>query len=468
MKKQKILLLSDDLRLHSGVGTMSRMIVEGTIDKFDWVQMAGAVKHPEAGTTANMSEDISKKTGVKDASLMLYPVSGYGNEKILREVINMEKPDIIVHFTDPRFWGWLYNMEQELRQTIPLGYINIWDDLPFPHWNESAYESCDVLMAISKQTYNINKHVCQRKPRVEGIDLFYTPHGINENEYFPITGFDVEFDKFKKSSLPDLDLEFVAFFNSRNIRRKGPSDLIAGFKTFRDGLPKDKQNKVALILHTDPVDENGTDLPAVVRALDPEMIVIFSTQKLPPIALNYLYNLADVVCNPSSAEGFGLTHMEAIMSGTPTIATVCGGLQDQMGFRNKDGEFITVKDFTAEVPSNSTGLMGEQHGPWTYPLWPNPSMQGSPMTPYIYDSRPTTEDITTALKFWYNAGDEERKRCGLIGRDWAIENGFTAKNMADDTAHAIKTCIDNFKPRERFTIINTQDKRPVYPSGALI
>ena len=468
MKKQKILLLSDDLRLHSGVGTMSRMIVEGTVDRFDWVQMAGAVKHPEAGKMSDMSEEISKKTGVTDASLKLYPVTGYGTEKLLREVISMETPDMIVHFTDPRFWGWLYNMEQELRQTIPLGYINIWDDLPFPHWNESAYESCDVLMAISKQTYNINKHVCQRKPRVEGVDLFYTPHGIDENEYFPITGFDVEFDKFKKTSLPDLDLEFIAFYNSRNIRRKGPSDLIAGFKVFRDSLPKEKQNKVALVMHTDPVDENGTDLPAVVRALDPDMIVIFSTQKLPPIALNYLYNIADVVCNPSSAEGFGLTHMEGIMSGTPTIATVCGGLQDQMGFRNKDGEFITVKDFTAEVPTNSTGLMGEQHGPWTYPLWPNPSMQGSPMTPYIYDSRPTTEDITTALKFWYNAGDEERKRCGLIGRDWAIENGFTAKGMSDDTALAISTCLENFKPTRKYSIINTQDERPVYPSGALI
>ena len=46
-------------------------------------------------------------------------------------------------------------------------YYNIWDDLPFPHWNESAYESCDMLMAISQQTYNINKNVCVRKPRIE-------------------------------------------------------------------------------------------------------------------------------------------------------------------------------------------------------------------------------------------------------------------------------------------------------------
>ena len=35
--KKKILLLSDDLRMSSGVGTMSREIVMGTIDKYDWV-----------------------------------------------------------------------------------------------------------------------------------------------------------------------------------------------------------------------------------------------------------------------------------------------------------------------------------------------------------------------------------------------------------------------------------------------
>ena len=38
-KKKKILLLSDDLRMSSGVGTMSREIVMNTADKYDWVQI---------------------------------------------------------------------------------------------------------------------------------------------------------------------------------------------------------------------------------------------------------------------------------------------------------------------------------------------------------------------------------------------------------------------------------------------
>ena len=120
--KKKILLLSDDLRMASGVGTMSREIVVGTVDKYDWVQIGGAIKHPEQGRIFDISEDIQKETGVEDASVRVYPVDGYGNPQQLREVIELEKPDAIMIYTDPRFWIWLYEMEHELRQSIPIFY----------------------------------------------------------------------------------------------------------------------------------------------------------------------------------------------------------------------------------------------------------------------------------------------------------------------------------------------------------
>ena len=49
MAKRTIMLLSDDLRMSSGVGTMSREIVLGTLQHYNWVQIGGAIKHPEAG-----------------------------------------------------------------------------------------------------------------------------------------------------------------------------------------------------------------------------------------------------------------------------------------------------------------------------------------------------------------------------------------------------------------------------------
>ena len=104
----------------------------------------------------------------------------------LKQVMMMEKDvEAILHYTDPRFWGWLYQMEHELRQNIPIFYYNIWDDLPYPRWNEPFYESCDLIMNISKQTHNIVQNVCQKKERTDW-DSTYVPHGINEDHFYPV------------------------------------------------------------------------------------------------------------------------------------------------------------------------------------------------------------------------------------------------------------------------------------------
>ncbi len=155
--KRKILLLSDDLRMNSGIATMSRTFVLGTLNHFDWVQIGGAIKHPEAGKIVDMSESCRKDFGIPDASLKIYPTDGYGNQEMLRQILLIEKPDAILHYTDPRFWQWLYQMEAEIRQEMPIFYYAIWDDLPVPMWNAPFYESCDLIMGISKQSCYIHK-----------------------------------------------------------------------------------------------------------------------------------------------------------------------------------------------------------------------------------------------------------------------------------------------------------------------
>ena len=232
MSKKKILLLSDDLRMSSGVGTVSKNFVLGTLDKYDWVQAGGAIKHPEEGKVVDMNDSVRKETGVEDASLKIYPISGYGNQELLRNLINIENPDAILHYTDPRFWGWLYAMEHELRHTTPIMYYNIWDDLPFPHWNEPFYESCDALMAISKQTYNINKHVCQNKPRVEGVDLNYVQHGIDEQLFKPISKESKEYLELKQNVLNNKDYDFIAFFNNLELKNNNQAMVSLHFDQF--------------------------------------------------------------------------------------------------------------------------------------------------------------------------------------------------------------------------------------------
>lgn len=162
-KKKKILLLSDDIRFNSGISTMSRELVLGTVHKYDWIQLAGALNHPEKGKIVDMSEAANKMLNRNDCYIKLYPIDGYGNEDTLFTIMELEHPDAIMHFTDPRFWQWLYLIEKQIRAKIPLTYLNIWDDLPYPLYNRPFYESCDALLSISKQTYNINKWVLSPK-----------------------------------------------------------------------------------------------------------------------------------------------------------------------------------------------------------------------------------------------------------------------------------------------------------------
>jgi hypothetical protein len=67
-QRKKILFLSDDMRIHSGIGVMSREIVEQTCGVFNWVQVGAAVNHPESGKIVDISEDVSRITGTEDPS----------------------------------------------------------------------------------------------------------------------------------------------------------------------------------------------------------------------------------------------------------------------------------------------------------------------------------------------------------------------------------------------------------------
>ena len=454
MAKRTIMLLSDDLRMSSGVGTMSREIVLGTLQHYNWVQIGGAIKHPEAGKIVDMTESVREETGVDDAELTIYPTSGYGNQEIVRDLIVRHQVDALLIYTDPRFWGWLFQMEHEIRQHIPIYYYNIWDDLPYPMYNRNFYDSVDLLMNISKQTVNIVKNV---RTEYEDWQVTYVPHGCNTEAFYPITSLHDEWEELKsfRAGLADKDIEFIVLYNSRNIRRKMPGDVVLAFKTFCDMLPKEKADKCCLLMHTQPRDENGTDLPELVKAVAPDVKVYFSDSKLDNKHMNFLYNMADVTINISSNEGWGLSTTESLLTETPIIVNVTGGLQDQCGFKKEDGSYITVDDYTTEWGSNHDGRYKEC-GEWAKPVFPSSiSLVGSIPTPYIFDDRCRWDDAADKIKEWYDAGDDERKRCGELGKEYAFSKkaGMTAEMMCQNFIDKMDTAFDKWTPRNRYEIV---------------
>lgn len=457
-KRKKILLICDDIRVHSGVATVAREIVVHTSQHFNWVNIGGSITHPEAGKRLDLSQSNNEITGLKDSSVFIYPVNEYGNPDILRQLIKMENPDAIMLITDPRYFVWVFMMENEIRKNIPITYLNIWDDYPAPLYNKAYYEACDLLMGISKQTVNINRLVLG--DRANDRMLRYIPHGLNHEVFKPLDKNDSNLKEFKKQLFKGKEYNFALLFNSRNIRRKQIPDTLLAYRHFIDQLPIEEAKKCCLVLHTERVSDHGTDLEAVIELLlnGDQYNVIFTDAKFDPIQMNMLYNSTDCQILLTSNEGWGLSLTEAILAGNPIIANVTGGMQDQMRFEDENGNWFTPDE---NIPSNHRGTY-KKHGEWAFPVFPSSrALVGSPPTPYIWDDICRPEDASEQIMAVYKLTPEERKAKGLAGREWAVgeEAGFTGEMQGKRVIEAFDELFETWEPREKFELINATEAK---------
>jgi hypothetical protein len=213
-------------------------------------------------------------------------------------------------------------------------------------------------------------------------------------------------------------------------------------------------------MHTQKVDENGTDLPAVQQMLFGKEggSIIWDENRYPSNIMNLLYNCVDGTALISSNEGWGLSLTESMMCGKPIIATVTGGMQDQMRFEDENGEWIK---FTEEFGSNHRGKY-KKHGVWAYPVFPsNLSLIGSVPTPYIFDDRAQPEDIADQIKNLYTAKTEVPdmfNRIGELAHEWAMsdEAMMTAENMSKNVIDGIEETFAKWEPRYAFELIKVE------------
>jgi glycosyltransferase involved in cell wall biosynthesis len=171
-----------------------------------------------------------------------------------------------------------------------------------------------------------------------------------------------------------------------------------------------------------------------------------------------MYNCADVTALISSNEGWGLSLTESMMCGKPIIATVTGGMQDQLRFENDKGEWI---DFDENFCSNHFGTY-KKHGKWAFPVYPsNMSIVGSIPTPYIFDDRADFRDIAASIKEVYQLTPEERQERGQAAREWVTseESMQSARMMSKNVIDGIEETFAKWKPRHKYELIKVQ-KQP--------
>ena len=404
MRKIKVLTISDHPLSPSGVGTQTKYVIEALLrsGKFEVVSLGGAIRHPD---------HQPQKTEEWGDLWTIYPVDGYGTPDAVRSILRTERPDILWFMTDPRFFGWLWMIEQEVRPLVPLIYYHVWDNKPYPMFNQKFYDSNDMVVTISKVTDDIVANVSPTVARE------YLPHAVDGSVFAPMA--QDEINAFKKVffKIPEgeEDNKFTFFWNNRNARRKQTGSIMWWFKDFLDEVGHDKAR---LLMHTDPKDQHGQDMIAIMeRTGMTEGQILLSTQKIPPQQLAKMYNAVDCTINVSDAEGFGLATLESLSCGTPIIVNMTGGLQDQV----TDG----TKWFGIGIEPSSKAIIGSQD------------------VPYIYEDRISKEDFINALKEMYNMSAADRSALGLSGREFTLNN-FNFQNFGQRWVSLLEEVHENF------------------------
>ena len=371
MTKKKVLVLSDHPLSPSGVGTQTKYIIEGMLKtgKYQFVSFGGAMKHH------NYQPQKTEEWG---DDWLIFPVNGYGSHDQIRGVLSQQRPDILWFMTDPRFYGWLWEIENEVRTHVPMIYYHVWDNYPYPKFNHAAYSSNDYIACISKVTHDIVTTVAPKVPSS------YVPHAVDENIFKKLPSDMVT--QFRLGNIKNPE-RMIFFWNNRNARRKQSGTLIWWFKEFLDKVGHDK---ALLLMHTDPKDVNGQDLEHIIGELGlTNGQVLFSKKKLPPQNLAMMYNMADCTLNIADAEGFGLATLESLACETPIIVSMTGGLQEQV----TDGE----EWFGIGLEPASKAIIGSQE------------------VPYIYEDRLNKDDFINALTEFYNLSPDARAEMGRKG-----------------------------------------------------
>lgn len=402
-QKKTILFLSDHPLSTSGVGTQARWLINGLINtgKYSFRCFGGAIRHDNYDTV------------VVNPDFVIKPTNGFGDKNLLRKTLAQVKPDALFLFTDPRFFIWAWEMEDEIHQICPIVYWHLWDNPPWPDFNRPLYESNDLINCINYPTYEMVK---ERFPD----RTHYIPHAVPTELYHPLPK--EESLKFKINLLGNERKDhFTCLFVSRNARRKMPSDILVSWSLFLNELEKKHgHRKATLVMHTDPMDQEGTNLYQVIDILGLKDNVIFSKDRIGFQEMKVLYNACDTIVNRSCNEGFGLPTLEMMMCGKPIIAIKTGGL-------------------TRQVEDPDTG---EQFGIGMDPEVR--TMVGNHMVPYIYEDFVSHETVKNAFMKMYEMGPEAREELGLKAMERARKEYSLDKVVADwDTT--LTNTIDKWK-----------------------
>ena len=415
MNKKKILVLSDHALSTSGVGTQTRHLIMGLLEKnnsWSFRQFGAALKHSDYDTVVVNDDFIIK------------PIDGFGDRDMLRIALATEKPDLLFIFTDPRFFIWLFEMEDEIHQICPIVWWHVWDNYPYPKFNEALYNSTDAINCHSYLTYEMLKDH-------HGEKVKFIPHSVPENLFFPLSE-EVRISQRESIMGKEVSDHMIGIWVNRNAKRKRPNDVLLAWKLFLDRLEKEKgHRKATLIMHTDPMDQEGPNLTITAEMLGIHENIFFSRDRIEFDKMNILYNISDFCLNISYAEGFGLSTLESMQAGRPIIAVKTGGLTRQV-VDHRDGS------------ENGVAINIDCR-----------SLVGSQSVPYIYEDYAKPESIADALFKFHEIPKKEKDILGKKVKSY-VSSEFDYKDVVSAWHESLldvsRTWKETYKRWETYSI----------------
>lgn len=295
MTKKPKLLWCGDLVAKTGFSRVSDALLPRLRDKYEIVVMA-----------SNWHGDPCP-----DQKLYkMYPASNrcqqapFGEERI-REIVELEKPDLICSLNDPWIVSEQYSRIEDLHKQGRFrfaGYLTM-DSYNWTGGIHSHINDWDALIAFTE--FGAHEFIKAGINRAVAV----IPHGLDPDRFYPID---------KKEARKRLNLKediFVVLNANRNQFRKRQDITIAAFAKFAKDRP-DAQ----LYMHCGLKDQGWDLLPLFAKEmqkhnLDPNgRIILTNNNQGPPDVsvetLNLIYNSADVGVNTCKGGGFELVNFE--------------------------------------------------------------------------------------------------------------------------------------------------------------
>jgi glycosyltransferase involved in cell wall biosynthesis len=421
-KKYKILTLCDHPMSTSGVGVQAGLLFNSLLatGKYKFVSLGGALKHSDYRIMQPHPDFIIK------------PVDGFGTKEQIRQLLLTERPDALFLFTDPRQFIWVWEMADEIRQVCPIVYWHVWDNEPYPDFNDIWYKSTDLINCLAWKTYELIK------PRFPD-KTHYIPHAFPKEMYFPLPEETVK--NICKEKFGDKADWFKVLWVNRNAHRKMGADVVACFSEFLDALEaKHGHRNAFLLMHTDPYDIEGPNLIEVASLYGLKDKVLFSTDKLASPDMNMVHNICDTLINVAKAEGFGLSTLIQMMVGKPIIALKTGGMTRQV---------VDYRD-------------GTENGVAIEPA--SRQLVGSQLVPYIYEDYSNHSQVVDALMKIHDLTAEEKVTLKDKVMKY-VEHEFKFENLGRDWDSTLEKTILKFKADDRKAWTVTRLENPTKVSN---